>query len=227
MRVFHGSDVLISQIDLSKGLDFKDFGRGFYVTNIRKHAHKRAIDISTARGTKPVVTEFEYIESYVRTVNLSIKRFEGISQEWVEFVMMNRNRHIDHPAHAYDIVEGPIANDWITRQIERFAKGKISINELIHKVTFGEQTHQICFCTLESLYALELIDDSDNRFAIEDACNNIIEALITDSRVEETTAYQMLYTSSVYEQLTTTDLYNQTWENIYVMLKEELKKQSK
>ncbi|MDR0564347.1 MAG: DUF3990 domain-containing protein [Azoarcus sp.] len=45
MRVYHGSDILIEEIDLTKSGNFKDFGRGFYVTNIRKHAHSRALDI--------------------------------------------------------------------------------------------------------------------------------------------------------------------------------------
>ena len=44
MKVYHGSDVRIEKIDLTKSGDFKDFGRGFYVTGIRKHAHQRAID---------------------------------------------------------------------------------------------------------------------------------------------------------------------------------------
>lgn len=32
MKLYHGSNHLITQIDLSKCKDFKDFGRGFYMT---------------------------------------------------------------------------------------------------------------------------------------------------------------------------------------------------
>ncbi|MCL2072327.1 MAG: DUF3990 domain-containing protein [Marinilabiliaceae bacterium] len=35
MRVFHGSDTRIEKIDLTKGKEHPDFGRGFYVTNVR------------------------------------------------------------------------------------------------------------------------------------------------------------------------------------------------
>ncbi len=120
MRVYHGSDVKIEEINLTKCGNFKDFGRGFYVTNIRKHAHARALDIAQANGTYPVVTEFEYIEQYPVTMEMQLKKFESVSPEWVEFIVMNRDRHIIHPAHAYDIVEGPIADDWVTTQIERY-----------------------------------------------------------------------------------------------------------
>lgn len=32
MILYHGSNQLITKIDLSKSKDFKDFGRGFYLT---------------------------------------------------------------------------------------------------------------------------------------------------------------------------------------------------
>ena len=32
MILYHGSNQLINRIDLSKSKDFKDFGRGFYLT---------------------------------------------------------------------------------------------------------------------------------------------------------------------------------------------------
>lgn len=32
MILYHGSNQLITRIDLSKSKDFKDFGRGFYLT---------------------------------------------------------------------------------------------------------------------------------------------------------------------------------------------------
>ncbi|MDR1169615.1 MAG: DUF3990 domain-containing protein [Prevotellaceae bacterium] len=34
MKVFHGSDMLVEVVDLSKSKPGKDFGRGFYVTGI-------------------------------------------------------------------------------------------------------------------------------------------------------------------------------------------------
>ena len=36
MKVYHGSDTAIEKIDLNRCEVGKDFGRGFYVTNLRK-----------------------------------------------------------------------------------------------------------------------------------------------------------------------------------------------
>ncbi|MDR1155240.1 MAG: DUF3990 domain-containing protein [Bacteroidales bacterium] len=31
----------------------------------------------------------------------------NLPEEWLDFVVMNRNRNLPVPAHDYDIVEGP------------------------------------------------------------------------------------------------------------------------
>jgi hypothetical protein len=223
MKVFHGSDVRIDKIDLDKGGEFKDFGRGFYVTNIRKHAYSRALDIAAEHGTKPIVTEFEYMEAYPLTMQMTLKRFDTVSEEWVKFVIMNRDRNLRHPAHACDIVEGPIADDWVTTQIERYQKGRITVEQLIERLTFREPTHQICFCTPELLWALELVED-DARFDIEDIGNALIEALTVDYKMDEQKALHTLFHSKTYEQLahSETKMYTCPWTDIYSMLIQEI-----
>ncbi len=166
MRVFHGSDILIRDIDLAKSGRIKDFGPGFYVTTIQKHAIQRAVETAEMHGTKPVVTEYEYSENFALNAKMSIKKFENIDKEWAEFIILNRNKDIVQPAHNFDIIEGAIADDWISKQILRYQKGKISMDELIKKLTFKEPTYQICFCTPESLYALETVENAEFVFAI-------------------------------------------------------------
>jgi len=43
MRVYHGSDVLVSVIDLQKCKPNRDFGRGFYVTKLHSQAEDMAV----------------------------------------------------------------------------------------------------------------------------------------------------------------------------------------
>jgi hypothetical protein len=221
MRVYHGSDVRIEEIDLAKSGNFKDFGRGFYVTNIRKHAHSRALDIAQTNETQAVVTEFEYIDTYPVTMGMRLKKFETVSQEWVEFIVMNRNRRISHPAHAYDIVEGPIADDWITTQIDRYLKGKITVDFLIKRIEFRELTHQICFCTIESLFALELVND-DKLFVIEDITNEIARSLIVEKNLTEFEAIRLFLNSKTYENITYPNTSQPSVQEICEMLKNEL-----
>ena len=223
MRVFHGSDMRIEKIDLTKGKEHTDFGKGFYVTNIRGHAHQRAVNIAIEKNTKPVVTEFEYIEAYPVNTGLSVMRFDKPSEEWVNFVIMNRDETIVQPAHSYDIVEGPIANDWVTYQIKRYKKSKINLEQLIKKLLYREQTHQICFCTPESLLALRLMED-DSQFDIEDLCSLMIENLETDYQMTQLEAVSRLYRSNVFAKLSDKEsfLYEKTWQEIYQMLKIEI-----
>jgi len=225
MKVFHGSNVKIESIDLSKSGSFKDFGKGFYVTNIQKHAIKRAIQMAEDFGGKPIVSELEYSENYAITAKLQLKKFDKHTVEWVNFVIMNRDKNVKHPAHSFDIVEGPIANDKMVVQIERYQKGKISIDELVERLTYIEPTHQICFCTAESLYALEFIEDSEQHFAIEDITDLIVEAIITDFSVDEEKAMNMFFTSLLYEKFVNVNtlLWQKPWQEIYEMFKAELK----
>jgi len=224
MQVFHGSDVRIEKIDLAKSEFFKDFGRGFYVTNIRQHAYLRAVDVSKRHNSgKPIVTEFKYVEEYPVTVGMNIKKFENVSKEWVEFIMLNRNRHISHPAHTFDIVEGPIANDRMVAQIRMYEQGRISIEKLIEKLTYREPTHQICFCTLASLYALELVDENDFRSAVDNITEVILEAIVVDFKMTVSAAIKIFYSSKPYEILSdaNTLLWKKPWQEIYNMLKED------
>ena len=223
MRVFHGSDTLIEKIDLAKGKEHPDFGRGFYVTNIRDHAHRRAINMAIENNTKPVITEFEYIEAYPVNTGLSVKRFDAPSEEWVNFVMMNRDARTAQPTHAYDIVEGPVANDWVTYQIKRYQKGRITIERLIKELQYRESTHQICFCTLESLLALVLVED-ETRFDREDMYSMIIENMERDYQLTQFEAAHQLYRSTFFVQLSDkeTKLYERPWQEIYQMLQNNL-----
>ena len=42
MKLYHGSNTIIEQIDLSKCKPYKDFGQGFYLTAIREQAEQMA-----------------------------------------------------------------------------------------------------------------------------------------------------------------------------------------
>jgi hypothetical protein len=59
MKVYHGSDVKIETIDLSRCRVGTDFGRGFYVTQILRQAEDIAARVASWHDTTPVITAFE------------------------------------------------------------------------------------------------------------------------------------------------------------------------
>jgi hypothetical protein len=222
MKVYHGSYIRIDTIDLSKCNPRKDFGKGFYVTKIRHHAENWANVIGENNNTNGVVTEFEYSEdSFIENI-CKIKRFSGYSEEWLDFIVLNRDKKSPEPAHNYDIVEGPVANDKVQNTLRFYLKGKISKEKFLEMLTYHEETHQICFCTLNSLQAIERIDDTPSMDIIA-LSDPLLEALMLEKNIDEKTASRIFYTSAVFAQLSdkNTELYLKPWQEIYEMLKKE------
>ena len=136
MILFHGSNVPIEIIDLSKSRPGKDFGRGFYLSEDREQAIGMAESKVAFLGGEPIVTSFEFDESFLSSNNLKVKLFDSYTEEWARFVYDNRENFTDKPIHQYDIIYGPIANDRVGAQIRNFKNGNIDIEELINRIKY-------------------------------------------------------------------------------------------
>ena len=110
MKLYHGSNIIIDEIDLSKSKPFKDFGKGFYLSDIESQAQEMAqFKVSLFDG-EPMVTAFEFNKEAMLSANLKVLFFDNYSEEWLDFVISNREgKATEH----YDFVYGPIANDKI------------------------------------------------------------------------------------------------------------------
>lgn len=141
--IFHGSNVLVEKPQIIVSGFYKDFGYGFYCTSIEKQARKWAL---TKKG-ESIVSVFSYQEDNA----LRIKSFPKMTDEWLDFVVDCR-RGIKH---EYDIVEGPMADDQIWDYVEDFMEGTITREAFWVLAKFKYPTHQIVFCTQESLRTLK------------------------------------------------------------------------
>lgn len=141
--IFHGSNVLVEKPQIIVSGVYKDFGYGFYCTSIEKQARKWAL---TKKG-ESIVSVFSYQEDNA----LRIKSFPKMTDEWLDFVVDCR-RGIKH---EYDIVEGPMADDQIWDYVEDFMEGAITREAFWVLAKFKYPTHQIVFCTQESLRTLK------------------------------------------------------------------------
>lgn len=123
MILFHGSNADIEVIDLNKGLRYKDFGKGFYVTPDKSTAIRMAQKKARLFGGTATLITYELDEAVLPS-DLKIKRFpEKASVEWLMFVYDNRDRKNTIPIHDYDIVIGPIANDGVVLQLTNYREG--------------------------------------------------------------------------------------------------------
>ena len=143
MEIYHGSNVIVEDPRILVNGHFKDFGFGFYCTEIEKQARRWAL----AKKNKHIVSVFNYKEN----TELKIKKFEDTTDEWIDFVVACR-RGIEHD---YDIVDGPMADDTIWNYVEDFVRGEISRTAFRELIKFKYPTHQIVFCTQKSLNSIE------------------------------------------------------------------------
>lgn len=156
MKLYHGSNVIIERIDFTKCHPYKDFGCGFYLTDNMKHARNMAFRRCMRTGGEGYVTEFEF-DFNAASLNLKIKVFDKPSEEWAKFVMMNRNEEIIHPAHDYDIVIGPIADDSVVVSFRLFQDGYISISELVKRLEYKELSTQYFFHNAKAISYLNRV----------------------------------------------------------------------
>lgn len=154
MKLYHGTNVDFSVIDLSKSKQFKDFGQGFYLTDIRKQAEELASKKARLFGGFPIIQEYEFDESMLNDSNLKVLGFDAPTQEWAEFIFKNRNKALNFQ-HSYDIVYGPIANDGVAYLLGRFEEGTLTIEELSQQLTYKDLNSQYFFGTEEALKSLK------------------------------------------------------------------------
>lgn len=154
MKLYHGTNVDFDVIDLTKSNKYKDFGQGFYLTDIRSQAEELAAKKSRLFGGYPVIQEYEFDESLLSSAELKVLKFDKPSTEWAEFIFKNRNRDYNF-THDYDIVIGPIANDGVAYLLGRYEEGTLTIEELSDKLDFKKLNSQYFFGTNKSLKYLK------------------------------------------------------------------------
>lgn len=140
--LYHGSNIEVPNPKVLINGHYKDFGFGFYCTNLEKQAKRWAL---TKRGAS-VVSKYNYIENQ----KLDILRFHEMTEEWLDFVVACRRGQ----NHSFDIVEGPMADDQIWDYVEDFMAGNITREAFWVLVKFKYPTHQMVFCTEEALQTL-------------------------------------------------------------------------
>lgn len=151
--LYHGSPTIVKEPIIKATRFYKDFGWGFYCTNIKKQAIRWAIDKNSNRfnnsdiPTTGILNTYEYIENAA----LNICKFENMTDEWLDFISKCRNGY----QHEYDIVEGAMADDQIWDWVSDYLDGRINRKSFWDLVAFKYPTHQISFHTPRALQCLK------------------------------------------------------------------------
>lgn len=133
MILYHGTNAVFDEIDLTKSKPNKDFGQGFYLSREFTQAMDMAkIKVEQLESGVPTVITFEADET--KMLSLKVLRFDDYSEEWAKFILLNRNNASRQPAHDYDIVIGPIANDRVGVQLWKYENQSINLPTLVHNL---------------------------------------------------------------------------------------------
>lgn len=155
MTLYHGTNEDIVSIDLTKGLRFKDFGKGFYLTPDKNTAVRMAQKKARLFGGTPTLITYELDENALHS-DLKVKVFpEKACVEWFLFVDANRDRKNILPIHSYDIVVGPIADDGVVLQLTNYREGIYSPEQAAQLLQDKYLDQQYFFGTQSALKYLQ------------------------------------------------------------------------
>ena len=167
MRLYHGSNVDICDINLSMCRPYKDFGRGFYLTDIKQQAEKMEERVSRIYGGITVLNVFEISDDYTTVPDIVIKDFgTQTTEEWAKFVMNNRDRNYRDIHNAlyngdnkYDIVIGPVADDNMALLFRQYENEIIDFGTLLKGMIYKQTSSQYSFHTEKAIRLLRKVTE--------------------------------------------------------------------
>ena len=156
MILYHGTYTDIKSIDLNQCKPYKDFGQGFYLTDIEKQASDMAIrKCRFITKSSPHILKYDFDEKHLTNGSLLVKIFQNPTEEWAQFIIANRYNPENNIIHNYDIVIGPIADDGVALQIGLFRDGYIDLATLTKALEYKKLNNQYYFGTIKATNLLK------------------------------------------------------------------------
>ncbi len=150
MTLYHGGLAEISAPRILRGDRIGDFGIGFYTTTDLEQAKRFVRRKCSIEGiNKGIVSVYTVPDDLLMNADLSIRRFDGPTKEWIDFVFANRKVALYE--HGFDLVFGPVANDQVYASLSLFEDGQIGTDELIRRLQTRKLVDQLLFHTERAL----------------------------------------------------------------------------
>ncbi|GHT77735.1 hypothetical protein FACS1894130_03070 [Spirochaetia bacterium] len=152
MILYHGSNMKFDSISLGVSKDKRDFGKGFYMTTEKSQAEQWA-EVLNYRQKKDGLFLYELELNNID--QLAVKKFDGISKEWLDFIAKNRIQ--GGIQHTFDVVQGPVANDKTMDAIGLYLSNTLSTSETLTRLTYMKPNNQVSIHTGKALLNLKII----------------------------------------------------------------------
>ena len=160
MKIYHGGFSEVSSPKILTPSHSMDFGNGFYTTTSFDQAKRWSlIKKDRFHYEKAVVTTFEMDNEIFKTTELKSKVFHKADEEWLDFVMSNRQDI--HFVYDYDVVMGAVANDNVYASLNLYEEGFLSKKELLEDLMAWKYVDQICFHSERALSYIRFLKSEE------------------------------------------------------------------
>ncbi|MCH5312040.1 MAG: DUF3990 domain-containing protein [Prevotella sp.] len=140
MRIlYHGGTCIIKTPFCAVGRDHLDFGKGFYLTDIKEQAVSWATRIANV-GLPQWLNVYQLDEQMLGSYRQKV--FAAYDAEWLRFIA--KSRVGQKPWEGYDLIEGGVADDRVVDTIEYFLNGDITEEMALRRLALHQPNNQIC-----------------------------------------------------------------------------------
>lgn len=155
-KLYHGSNKHFDKPDLSKARNFKDFGKGFYLTTNLLQAENWAVHYLPNNNENKTAYVYEYDFQIDDIEELKVLKLLEYNKEWLEFIAYNRTS-IENSIE-YDLVFDKMADGTggVLAQAIRDYRASNKSNKDLQTVLDiamykGKYRDQYCFKTIKAL----------------------------------------------------------------------------
>ena len=137
MRIFHTSNLVVSEPDVYHSREHLDFGEGIYLTYLEQQARdywQRFI----RRGEPAIMNIYEFADEFSGFKRKFFPEYDG---EWLDYVAACRK---GLPHEQYDIIEGGIADDNVFDTVDLYLQGIYTREQALDQLRWKKPNHQIC-----------------------------------------------------------------------------------
>lgn len=156
-KLYHGTNMYFEEPDLAEAADFKDFGRGYYLTTNQFQAERWAIRDLIDNDKNDVAYVYEYEFDTDDTKNLRILELLIYNEEWLDFIACNRTKKEENI--QYDLIYDRMADSRgaiLTEAIRDYINKIKTAKETLAIARFRDRNmNQYCFKTYEALAKIE------------------------------------------------------------------------
>ena len=137
MRIFHTSNLVVSEPDVYHSRRHLDFGNGMYFTPLEKQA--REYGQRFIRRSEPAIMNIYEFAEEITDVNRKV--FPAYDGEWLDYVAACRK---GLPHEQYDSIEGGIADDNVFDTVDLYIQGIYTRDQALEQLRWKKPNHQIC-----------------------------------------------------------------------------------